>query len=51
LAGSTALLAVADCDAGNQPFANAAATSAAGHPLAMHLGHKKLFGISSLRFS
>jgi len=38
LAGSTALLAVADCDAGNQPFTNATATSAAGHPLAMAFG-------------
>jgi hypothetical protein len=35
LAGSVAFLTVADCDAGNRPFAVAAATSAAGHPLAM----------------
>jgi hypothetical protein len=34
LAGSIALLTVADRDAGNRLFAAAAATSAAGHPLA-----------------
>jgi hypothetical protein len=35
LAGSVAFLTVADCDAGNRPFATAAAASATGCPLAM----------------
>jgi hypothetical protein len=35
LAGSVAFRTVADCDAGNRQFAVAAATTAAGHPLAM----------------
>ena len=35
LAGSVAFLTVADCDAGHRQLAVAAATTAAGHPLAM----------------
>jgi hypothetical protein len=38
LAGSIAFFAVADCDAGNGPFAAAAAKGAAGHPLTMAFG-------------